>query len=495
LQATNTQASVTFATNAATAFTTVSSNVSARSVNGVAYSDPNDIDSFPVVNTLKVGPSTEAVQRLLPIGERLITVKDDSVYALDETFSAQIYDTALSCSLPNSFARVNNQWIGLFTRGFCALNTTQATAIGRPIDREVTSQYNQFLYDELYTNFASAAAIDASGNYVCTLNTRTFVYNVIANAWSEWQINSVAPDEDFESGDYFNYVNSGMRFIGAFGDTFVTNQPAVRGAWRQRDWRGRGSGIPIATDWYHDYSDMQWYYAATIGSDLTTITISSAESTVNPTSVPPFTRTPPQGATVAPSAAEADSRWVMFLEQAPYSGYFQCTVSVAVPGVSSSSMTVTVSDALPEQFIAGAAFVTLFSPILCRVQYAPTVVPGQNAAFMENVVTIERSMPGYIVSRYFGRNDVGNADVLPIGSYEEDQGVCRAVDLPELVSGVTGTGGVMAYNQIVRFEVPSDRAANQNLGIELWECNAWQPLAIKAVVIDYRPEENTKAVK
>jgi hypothetical protein len=485
------QSIVSYSTNASAAFISVNRNNSIRQINKAWYSDPGDFDSFPVGGQFAIGPRTESIQRLLPISERVVVVKDDSIMAFDSTFAVQIYDTALACSTPWSFARLNNQWIGLFTRGFCAINSTQATAIGRPIDRDVTSTYNQ--YFALSTkNFASAAAIDVYGNYVCTFNKRTFVWNAISQSWSEWEINSVTPQSDIDEGNAFYYKSSsGMRFIGAYKDCFVTNYIGERSYFRQRDWR-RSS-----TEWYHDYGDMSWTVDGVLGADLQTITVSAytAFSLTNPTAFPPFNRTPPPGSTTAPSAAETDSRFILFCEQSPYNGYFQGTVAVATPALSSSAMTITATEAFSPSsapFVAGSITVTLYAPILCRLQYAPTVTPGVNTTFSETVVSAERTQPGWLHARYFGRGDIGSALETGIATYDDDQGVCRATLMGSLTSDFNGNDGKIAYNGVHRIEVASERAMNQSLVLELWEANAWQPLAFKAVVVEYTPKDNSK---
>lgn len=488
------QASIVFSTNAASSFITIFSNVATRKQNAIAFSDQNDFDSFPVGNQRNIGPSTEAIQRMLPISERVLAVKDDSIFSFDDTFAMQIYDTALACSLPNSFAKINNQWIGLFTRGFVALNATQAVAVGRPIDRDVTAQYSNVIGNGQSTDFASAAAIDVTGNYVCTFNDRTYVYNAISGHWDNWEINSITPQADSEGTNFYNKHTSGMRFVGAFRDTFITNQPVARGVFRQRNWRTTPGSL---TEWYKDYSDMSWAMTGTLDATLQIISVSnySTYATSNPMTIPPFSRTPPAGAVTATNAADADSRWMVKIEQGGNTSYVQGTVIATTQGSATSPVTVNLSLPLASPYVAGAATVTCYAPILTRLQYAPTATPGQNTNFTEVLATCERVEPGFMLARFFGRKDLSTAVTLPVGAYDDNQGVCRAIEMPSITSDPSGTAGRLAYNSILRFEVPSDRSFDQQIGVEFWECNAWQPLTFKSVVVTYQPVDNTKVIQ
>jgi hypothetical protein len=239
---------------------------------------------------------------------------------------------------------------------------------------------------------------------------------------------------------------------------------------------------------------MSWEMEAVLAADLQTITVSdyTSSSVTNPMTIPPFNRTPPQGSTVAASADDADSRFMLFVEQSGNTIYLQGTVVANTPGSSSSSVTVTTTEPLESPFVAGSLTVTCYAPIMCRIQYAPTVTPGVNTTFAESVVSVERSQPGWLHARYFGRGDYGSALTTGIATYDDDQGVCRAVLMSSVTDDPDGDNGKLLYNSVHRIEVASERAMNQSLGLELWEANAWQPLAFKSVVIDYMPKDNSK---
>jgi hypothetical protein len=412
---------------------------------------------------------------------------------MDASFAPQVYDLALSCKLPNSFARVNNQWLGLFTRGFVALNSSQAIAIGRTIDRDVTRQYGSYV-GSLTADFASAAAIDVTGNYLCTFNRKTYCYNSIAQAWSEWQINTLASQYDGAESTDTLYQQSGMLAIGSYLDSFVATGDSARSVYRQRDYRRSLSSSPTTALWYRDFSDAAYEFSGTLNAAKTSISVSAYDATVNPGEVPPYEWVPPAGAIADASNDLATFAWVAEVTQSAVTLTVQATVAPTVAGSATSPVTISLNTELTD-FVAGSVTVVAYAPIICRVQYAPSAAPGSNAFFGDMLATIERAQPGWLIARFFNRQDYANASVAAVGQYRDTYGVSRALLMPSITATNNGIGADMAYHDAQRFFVPSERATDQMLGVEIWEGNAWQPLAIKSVSPDRRPTENAKVVR
>lgn len=489
-----TQSAVTFTTNTPSAFFTIGSNIATRTQNAVIYSDLNILDSFPVVYSFNVGPGTESIQRLLPISDRILAVKDDSVWSIDQTFSTQIYDAALSTNFPNSFSKLNNQWIGLFTRGFCSLNASQAVAIGRNIDRLATGQLTGSLNT---TNFVSSAAIDVYGNYLCTVNDRTFVYNVISQSWSEWQINSMVaqPTDVVYPGQGIARI-SGMQNLGAFRDSFVVTRDFSRAMFRQRDWRRNSN------DFLQNYADANYAFSGVLAADLQTITVASYSALGNPGILPPNNWRVPSGqgsVTVGGPYLPISFPWVMQVSQLN-SRLVQGGVVATNENSATSAVTVTLTRPLAASlFAAGSITLNAYSPILNRLQYAPTFRPGVNSVFGDVLVTIERAQSGPMAVRSFGRSDYANGiDGISVGEYRDSCGIARYSTMSNIRTALNGytepttVSTNLAYDDVQRIPTPSERSTDQQIAIELWEGAAWQPLAIKAVVIDVRETSNGK---
>ncbi len=479
--------------NVGTSIITIGASDAARQINGYTYSEQNAFDSFPAVNNKTVGPATEGIVRTLPISDSLLFVKDDSCWRTDNSFTPQIYDVALTCSLPNSFARVNNQWIGLFTRGFVSLNSSQAIAIGRPMDRDVTAQYGSFV-GSMTADFASAAAIDVSGNYLCTFNRRTYCYNAVAQAWSEWQINTLV--RQYSSAETVDVTSqhSGMLALGAFRDSFISTADSVRSVYRQRDFRRDLATTPTTALWYRNFSDSTYSFSGVLSANKLSVAVSAYNATVNPGVYPPYNWIPPVGAVDNATNNAATFAWVLEVTQGSITATAQGTVAPTTLGSATSPVTITLATAA-SSLTAGSVTVVAYAPIICRVQYAPFAAPGSNAQFGGVLVTAERAQPGWMIGRFFNRRDFGDANIYADGPYTDDAGVSRALIMPSLTSSNNGLGANMAYHDVQRFAVPSERATDQILGVELWEGNAWQPFAIKVVSLDKRPTDNEKIVQ
>lgn len=494
-----TQSSITFTTNTTLAFFTVQANVATRLQNAVAYSDFNEPDSMPIGYTLNIGPNTEAIQRILPLADRAIAVKDDSCWSFDQQFNPQIYDAALSTNFPNSFARINNQWIGLFTRGFCNLNTTQAVAIGRPIDRDVTTQFATSLTG---TNFVSGAAIDVYGNYLCTVNDRTFCYNVLSQSWSEWQVNSMVSQDTFTIAPYpvpgsgiARY--SGMQSLAAFRDCFVINRDFARGVLRQRDFRRGGTALLASLTnktWFENYSDAAYSLTGTIASGLLTIT-GTYNAQINPGILPPNLWQVPSGAgsvTVGAAFMSASFPWGFLLTQGAVTALAMGSLVFATPTSPTSAFTIALTSAALGDFTPGAITVAAYAPILNRMQYTPTVHPGSNNQFGDVLVTMERLQAGPLAIRSFNRRDAGLSYLTAVGAFADSQGFARVVNMSAGSLPVSGIATGLLYDDIQRSPSPSERSADQQLIVEIWEGACWQPLAIKSVSIDDRELQNGK---
>lgn len=481
LLSTTTQASIAFSVSSAGVVNSIAAtqqSLSTRSQNAIISSEQAALDSFPAVNEITVGTGAEGVVRLLPISDTLIAVKDDSVWSMDAGFEPRIYDKALACSLADSFAMVNNQWIGLFSRGFVALSSAQGVALGRPIDRDVTAQYGQPL-DGFTVDRASAAANDLTGNYLCVFNSRAFVYNVVAQAWSDWSVGVVAGD----SSGGFEATTAG-----AYLDTFLLAQNGPRSVLHQRRWQRDG------TDFYTDFADPAYSFGvATLAADLQTLTIAAYDATTSAGALPPIVVEPPAGAVASAGNDSAAFWWVFSCVQGSVTAQAFGTVSVTSPSSATSAITITLAEALTT-IAAGSVTVTGYPPVICRVQYAPFASPGGNSGFGDILVTLERCQPGWLVGRFFGRQDLGDAATHPIGWYGDAYGVSRAKLMPSITTSGAGVGSLMSYDDAQRFATPRERAVGQTLGLELWEGVAWQPLAIKAVTVDKGDKENSKVI-
>jgi hypothetical protein len=433
-----TQSAITFATNASTSFITTKLSPAQRQQTSLAYSDPADADSFPVVNQIVVGASADAIQRCLPLAESLLVVKDTTIYRVSQSFSSEIYETALACTLPNSFARLNNQWIGLFTAGFRALTSSQAVAIGRPNDRRVTSRFGSGSYLGSF-DFASGAASDRQGIYLCAFNKQVFSFSAYGGgAWGMFEM----PWSEQPS------------WLGSHQDSFV---PVISNYPRGVFWGLDVNNSPdLATLGYKSlFYDAQAFMvaAATVtASTSLTATLTAATS--------------PLG--IAPTS---------------YVGAVVTTGSVTaaiLSGAGTGGDPFILDEAVT---IANAAELTVYLPIEIVAQYAPSLAPGINSQFGDIGVTLERASIGSLTCTFYNRKDALNLanSVIPYGQFGSANGIARTNVMGAVDSEVDDA---YSYYDFQRFATPAERSQDQTMAVALSNRQALAPLAIKSVVVE-----------
>lgn len=448
------QTNITFSTNASTQFATIALNSAQRKLATVAYSDPKDPDSFPVINQVDVGPTNEAVIRCLPTAETLLAVKDSSIYRIDQTYASQIYDNSLKCSLPNSFARLNNQWIGLFDAGFRALTSSQAVSVGRPIDRRVQNLYaaGSPLGDD---DFASAAAVDRQGVYLCAFNSKVFSYSIYGGgAWGTFEM----PYAEQPS------------YIGAFNSTFIpVISNYVRGVFRQLDRRTNPGIVPLVV-----YASL--FYDGAIPCVVASIT-ASGSSAPSYVEVTVDTAAAPLGGELPSdfSGAAILHDGFSFVQYAIVSGNGSSLSPFVVAGDTGS--------------LQVGSSVSILMPIEVSAQYSPSLSPGINSQFGDVGVTVERGniVSGSLTCTFYNRSDhlytyEFLADEPPYGQFAFDAGIERENELAPVENE---TYYAYLYYDFQRFATPSDRSQDQVLAVRLSSRLALAPLAIKSVVVEF----------
>lgn len=429
------QSSVSFSTNASTAFATVALNVAQRQQNTMAVSDQSDPDSFPITGQYACGATNEAIQRCLPIAENILVVKDDNVFRSNSSYEFEIYETALTCTLPDSFARLNNQWIGLFTAGFRALTSSQAVAIGRSIDRQVTSWFaaGSYFGDD---DFAAAAASDRQGLYLCAFNKQVFAFSAYGGgAWGTFEM---------------PYANQPSWF-GVHKDAFM---PVISDYPNALFWQSDRRNSTLLASLGYKYLFYDAVVTMVAGATVTASTSLTAtfSSTVSPLATAP---TNYAGAIISAGSATAE-----------------IVSGTGAPFVLGSAVT-----------IANGASITVYMPIPIKAQYAPSLAPGVNSQFGDVGVTLERASAGSLTCTFYNRKDALSLanSVIPYGQFGSANGIVRTNAMGDVDSAVDDA---YSYYDFQRFATPAERSQDQTMSVALTNRQALAPLAIKAVVIE-----------
>lgn len=162
--------------------------------NGLAYSKLLEPDAVPDINIIFIGSRAEPIQRIFPLKNALIILKNDGVYKLSgnspASFLLQVLDPAVSCRFPKAAALLNDAVYCLSTQGIVRVNENGTVAIGFAIEDRVRNiaSYNGC------AKMAFAVANEEARHIVIftqkdsgDLNAKIgWVYNYLTKEWTTW---------------------------------------------------------------------------------------------------------------------------------------------------------------------------------------------------------------------------------------------------------------------------------------------------------------------
>lgn len=166
------------------------SSIAQSTPNGLRVSKYNEPESMPVTNTILVGSSDDAIQRVLPLRDSMIVIKQRSIWRLidsDPSAEPALLDNTCSCAGADTFAVLNNSVIGLSNQGFIGITDNGVQIIGRPEEHRVLAGI-----EERYSNTADfvGTGIEAQRMYLCRAydaaadKAVVYSFNALTRAWS-----------------------------------------------------------------------------------------------------------------------------------------------------------------------------------------------------------------------------------------------------------------------------------------------------------------------
>lgn len=158
-------------------------------------------EAVPQLNYFNVGARNDAIQRILPLRDSLIIVKQFATYRLTGTsegsFAVSILDNTISINdRYDSCAILNNQVMALSNQGPVAISDTGVQLIGRPEEFDITfgtvsgDGFSVGIGHEqlrIYVLSTFDPEFKQQGN---TYPYSCFVYNIVTQSWTRWLINS-----------------------------------------------------------------------------------------------------------------------------------------------------------------------------------------------------------------------------------------------------------------------------------------------------------------
>ena len=162
--------------------------------NVVAYSKPQEPESFPALYRFPVGASDNAILRILPLRDSLFILKESGVWRLYGTdpsnFQVALMDSTVNLIAPDTAVVLNNQIYALTTQGVVTINENGVTIISRPIEKDLLDLLN--INPTKLKTESFAVAHESQRAYYLWLPTgendvyptQYYRYNVITNNWT-----------------------------------------------------------------------------------------------------------------------------------------------------------------------------------------------------------------------------------------------------------------------------------------------------------------------
>lgn len=167
------------------------------SPNRLFYSKYLQPDAVPLLNYYDVGSAVEQIDRILPLREGLIILKQDGIYRLSGTSPANFYieliDNSLKSIAPNTADILNNFVYFLSNIGVVACSESGVNINSRPIENLLLQNISPQLFPNLQ-EVAFGVGYNSDKKYILSLPSsgtdvlasKQYVYNYITEQWTTW---------------------------------------------------------------------------------------------------------------------------------------------------------------------------------------------------------------------------------------------------------------------------------------------------------------------
>lgn len=167
------------------------------SPNRLFYSKELQPDAVPLLNYFDIGSAVEQIDRILPLREGLIILKQDGIYRLSGTSPANFYvellDNSLKSIAPNTAAVLNNFVYLLSNIGVVQISESGVSINSRPIEVVLLINISPQLFPNLQ-EIAFGVGYNSDKKYILglptsstdTIATEQYVYNYITQQWTRW---------------------------------------------------------------------------------------------------------------------------------------------------------------------------------------------------------------------------------------------------------------------------------------------------------------------
>lgn len=165
--------------------------------NRLYFSKELQPDAVPLLNYYDIGSAVEQIDRILPLREGLIILKQDGIYRLSGTspsnFYVELLDNSLKSIAPNSAAVLNNFVYFLSNIGVVQTSESGVSINSRPIEVVLLINISPQLFPNLQ-DVCFGVGYNSDKKYILALPTSStdqiateeYVYNYITQQWTRW---------------------------------------------------------------------------------------------------------------------------------------------------------------------------------------------------------------------------------------------------------------------------------------------------------------------
>jgi hypothetical protein len=158
--------------------------------NGIYISKESEFEAFPLLSYLLVGSKTAEIQRIIPLKNSLIIIKEDGVFRLSgnnrSDFLVTPIDLTIFCNAPESAVDTDNVIFACTTSGVARITESAVSIVSRSIEPVLHAVFtNSNFYNQTF-----AAVVPSDRHYFLTTlqpnnaGATTYVYNFLADKWS-----------------------------------------------------------------------------------------------------------------------------------------------------------------------------------------------------------------------------------------------------------------------------------------------------------------------
>lgn len=162
--------------------------------NGLAFSNADETDAWPLVHRLYVGSANADIQRAVALGDALYVFKTDGLWRVTgtgpEDFSTKLFDATVLLAAPSSVVSVGGRLFALTSQGVVAISETGAEVVSRPIETALLPLLTNAA--SAVSNYAFGVSVEADREYrlylpttsADTYATQCYRYNLLTRTWT-----------------------------------------------------------------------------------------------------------------------------------------------------------------------------------------------------------------------------------------------------------------------------------------------------------------------